>query len=121
MAKNAVLHTTEEVQWVLEEWLDEWKVPVVVKKGAKVKEHEEVGTSHKSSISTSNTRKEVECTKSIVTSTTIKKPRKKEMVPRDSVLGTECTEEKNEENQDNGKDTQETKILVQINTPPKRM
>jgi hypothetical protein len=30
--------TTEEVQWVLVEWLDQWKVPVAGKKGEKGKE-----------------------------------------------------------------------------------
>jgi hypothetical protein len=49
--------TTEEVQWVLAEWLDQWKVPVVGKKGEKGKEQAEAATMQKSSSPTTNTRK----------------------------------------------------------------
>jgi hypothetical protein len=88
--------TVEEVQWVIAEWPDQWKVPVAIKKGAKGKEWAKASTSQKSSSSKTNTRKATVCTKPIVIGTTKNKPRKKEMVPGASVLGTERTNRKND-------------------------
>jgi hypothetical protein len=73
---------------VIGEWLDQWKVPVDEKKGTKGKE-QEVDLSQKSSSPTTNTRKSSQCTQPTESVTIVKKERKKETIPRASVLGTE--------------------------------
>jgi hypothetical protein len=69
--------TTEEVQWAMKDWPEEWKVPIVSKKGSKGKKQAEVGTSKKTNSPTTNTRKETEPTKETGGSTTVRKPRKR--------------------------------------------
>jgi hypothetical protein len=67
--------TGEEVQWVMKDWPDEWKV--TKKKGQKGKNPIEDGTSHKSNSLVDNTRKVVECAKDTGGSVIVKKPRQK--------------------------------------------
>jgi hypothetical protein len=55
--------------------------------------------SQKSSSPTTNTRKASQCTQPTESVTTVKKQRKKETIPRASVLETECTEGTNGEAQ----------------------
>ena len=45
--------TKEEVQWVIWEWLDQWKLPLVENKGTKGKEH---ARTTQSSSASKNTR-----------------------------------------------------------------
>jgi hypothetical protein len=85
---------------VIGEWPDQWKVPVVDKKGKKGKE--QAGTGQSSS-PTTNTRKESQCTQPTESRETIKKQRKKETIPRASVLETEHIEGTNEEAHKNDK------------------
>ena len=44
----------------MKDWPEEWRVPIVSKKGSKGKEQEEVGPSHKSNSLAANTRKVVD-------------------------------------------------------------
>jgi hypothetical protein len=91
---------------------------VVVKKGTKGKEQAEVGMSQKSSSPTTNTRKASQCTHPTESAMTVKKQRKKEMVPRASVLGIEHAEGTNGEAQK--KDNIPSRRNPQTETPPKR-
>jgi hypothetical protein len=70
---------------------------VVVKKGSKGKEQAKVGTSQISSSLAETNRKESQHTQPIESATTVKKKRKKETVPRSSVLGTDNAERTNGE------------------------
>jgi hypothetical protein len=66
--------TTEEVQWAMKDWPEEWKVPVVSKKGSKGKQQVEVGTSKKTNSPTTNMRKVAEHAKDTGGSMTVRKP-----------------------------------------------
>jgi len=67
--------TGEEVQWVMKDWPEEWKVLVIPKKVPKNKQQVEVGPSKKSTSPTTNTRKAIEHTKFKGGGATIKNPR----------------------------------------------
>jgi hypothetical protein len=64
---------------------------MVGKKGEKGKEQTKDGMSQKSISPAPNTRNSSQCTHPTESATMIKKPRKKETIPRASVLGIGCT------------------------------
>jgi hypothetical protein len=99
MVKDAVLHHNRRSTMGNKEWPDQWKVPVVVKKGTKGKEQEEVGTSRNQVVQQQIPGKHHKCTQPTESAMTVKKQRKKETIPRASVLGTECAEGTNGEAQ----------------------
>jgi len=76
----------------MDDWPEEWKVPIIPKKVPKSKQKVEDGPSKHSTSPTKNTRKATESTKGKWGSTTTRKPRKKKTIPMNSTWEKEHAE-----------------------------